>query len=327
MSEDSDYTPSSWSRDHSFDNARRDYQQHRQTSHQEAEKNKTTHKDLVPETIQVSAEYLLAFMQDLTGSMGEWPGTFFSKCPYLEYEAKVYLGSNLQFLFTAIEDAGYDKYPAQITQPAQGAEIKDSLTKLVHERGCGGGNGRESHELLALYFARKVFMPNLKHKPILILLTDEAPYKEVRKDWVKKYLNIDIRANIETKKIFEELKRKFNVYLIKKPYQHSMVDAMTATDRRIYEEWVDLLGEEKIALLADSNRAVDIVFAILACETDRVEYCIKEFEQRQGQDSDYAEKRRIFDIATRPLFAPFLNKGKSVSRKEEPHGKKMKKLL
>jgi len=326
MSEDSDYTPSSWSSSYDFSDSRDYYDSHRDTSYTEAKEDDTQTEDLIPESIQIDAESLLVIVSDLTGSMGKWPTTFFSKFPYLDYETKVYLGKNTQFLFAATEDAAYDYYPVQITEPTEGEDIGSQLKKLVHEHKAGGGNGRESYELLALYMARKVFMPNLKGKPILVFFADEAPYKKVNRTWAKEYLDINLNSDKDTEKIFEELKSKFSVYLVKKPYEHSRVDAMTAEDRRIYEEWVSLLGEDKILLLGDENRAVDVVFAILAKETDRIEYCIEEFDQRQGQDDDYEEKKRMFDIATRFIFAEYFEE-KKVVKEENVQGKKMKKLV
>lgn len=280
MAEYSDYSPGAWE-GHDFKSARRDYDVHVDRSYGDAKSKGVDPSSLVPDSITTQSSAPLIVVVDVTGSMGEWPAVMFSKLPYLEYEAKEYLGEDMEICWAAIGDANTtDDYPLQVRPFTKGTDLKDELEKLVIEGG-GGGQGKETYELAALFFARNFSMPNAIRRPVIIFIGDEKPWPDVSVTHAKKWSRVDLEKTLLTKSIFEELKSRFSVYVIRKPYEQSSGDSMSSSDKEIRRTWSELLGEDHIADLPIADRVVDVIFGILAKETERVEYFKEEIEHRQ----------------------------------------------
>lgn len=165
--ESHDYTPAPWSKD-TFKSARSAYDKHVGRSYDDAKSKGIASGSLVPKTIKTDSTAPILIFIDVTGSMGDWPATIFSKLGYLDHEARFYFGDDYQIAFGAIGDCFSDQYPLQVQPFASGAELKKVLTKLVIE-GNGGGSSQESYDLGALYAARNCEMPNAT-KPLLVFI-------------------------------------------------------------------------------------------------------------------------------------------------------------
>lgn len=273
MAETADYNPGDW-KGYDFDAARKTYDVHVNRSYTNAVADKKRVADLVPASISTESPEPLVILCDVTGSMGDWPATIFSKLPYLDLEAKEYLGPDMEISFAAVGDANTDSYPIQIRPFKKGKDLEVQLKELVVEGG-GGGQNRESYELTALYYARNAEMPNAK-RPIMIIIGDEDFYPFIRKDICKMaHVNIE-DTELDTKEVFEELTEKYSVYLVRKPY--------TYDDKKIEKNWADLIGQERIATLPSADRIVDVIFGILAKEKNKISYFKKEIEDRQRKD-------------------------------------------
>lgn len=276
MAEDADYTPGAWT-GHSFADAKRFYADHAGRDYRDAAAKvadgtlKAT--DLVPARIATESLSPLVIACDVTGSFGTWPQVIFSKLPYLDLEGKEYLGADMEISFCAVGDTTSDNFPLQVQRFGSGPPLKDNLSALKIEGG-GGGGSCESYEIAALYYARNVDMPNAV-KPVLVFIADEAPYAVVTRTAAKS-AKVDLERDIGVDQVFAELKARFSVYLVHKPY--------TVGNTRA--EWVRLLGEDRIADLQDPERVVDVIFGLLARETGRVDYFRKEIEARQGGATD-----------------------------------------
>lgn len=274
MSETSDYTPGDWA-GYDFDAARKVYDVHVGRSYNDAVVDNKRASDLVPLSITTESPAPLTILIDVTGSMGTWPATMFSKLPYMDNECREYLGQDMEISFAAVGDAHSDSYPIQIRPFAKGRDLETELKELVVEGG-GGGQSSESYELTALYYARNVKMPNAT-RPILILIGDESYYSTISKIHAKlAHVTLE-EYSINTKDVFKELQEKYSVYLIRKPYDNG-------GDAAIRAKWVDLIGEERIATLPSADRVVDVIFGILAQEKNMVNYFKKEIEDRQRKD-------------------------------------------
>ena len=92
-----------------------------------------------------------------------------------------------------------------------------------------------------------------------------------------------IQSRIPTEQVFEELKSKYSVYLILKPYNNSAGDG-NVENKAVRKQWLKYLDEEHIAPLGDPDRVVDVIFGILAKETGKIDYFKKEIEERQEKD-------------------------------------------
>jgi hypothetical protein len=315
MSETADYSPGDW-KGYDFNDARAAYDRHVGRSYSVAKSDNKRVADLVPEKITTESEAPLVILIDVTGSMGDWPATMFSKLPYMDNECKEYLGEDMEISFAAVGDVNSDQYPIQIRPFAKGRDMEQQLQELVIE-GNGGGQARESYEVTALYYAHNAEMPNAV-RPIMIIIGDEGFYSTISAAHAK-LANVKMASAVETVDVFEDLSRKFSIYLIRKPYSHYSGD-----DDHIQRQWEELLGKEHVAILPAADRVVDVIFGILAKERDMLDYFKKEIEDRQRPDQVETVYRSLETVHSLP--AKTGSKGKSVMHKGLK-GKRTKKLL
>lgn len=335
MSESGDYDPGPW-KGHDFGTARKAYDVHAGRSYDDAVNKGKTNADLIAPKLTTDSPSPLIVFFDVTGSMGEWPAVICSKLPYLDIEGKEYLGKKMAICFGAFGDANSDTYPLQGRPFATGLELKERLKELVVE-GNGGGQLHETSELAALYCARNIETPKAVHKPILVLITDEKPYDYVTKDQAQRYAHVRLEGSrLDTSKIFDEIKDKYACYLLLKPYDAGRGDSMSANSKAVYETWLEHFDAEHIALLPDPNRVVDVIFGILAKETNRVAYFRGEIEDRQKPeqvDTAYKALKTIHalpaatDDGTDDDGKKGGHTGKSIMRTTGKGGKKTKPLL
>ncbi|HSI20947.1 MAG TPA: hypothetical protein VLA04_04615 [Verrucomicrobiae bacterium] len=279
MPEGGDYDRGPWD-GHDFDAARKVYKTHAGRSYGAALKANVSHADLLPPVLRTMSRSPLVIWTDVTGSMGKWPETIFSKLPYLDHECRVYLGDDTEICFGATGDAPCgDHYPIQAQPFAKGTELAERLKGLVIEGG-GGDTDQESYELAALYLARNVEMPNAS-RPVLIIIGDEGFYEVIDPKVADSVCHVKIQKRLMAKDVFAELMLKYSVYLIRKPYGSSGDNGPSAEDRQIHRQWADVLTEDRICMLPNADRVVDVIFGILAKETSRYPDFQKEIEGRQ----------------------------------------------
>ncbi len=282
MAESADYDPGPWA-GHNFASARSAYDASAGRSYAQAVSAGRTASDLVPVEISTDSAHPLLIRCDVTGSMSGWPGTIFSKLPYLDHEVRTeYLGEDAQISFGAISDTG-DNYPLQIQPFTIGTDMKDSLQKLVVTNG-GSGPGMycEAYGVAALYDLRNVHMPNAVIRPILIIIGDEMPYHLVGTNDAKQ-AKVTLEKGLSADQIFAELTEAYSVYLVQKPYGSESLtkDRLSGVTSQVHEKWESILGPGRIALLGAPDRVVDVIFGILAEEAGRRDYFQKEIEARQ----------------------------------------------
>jgi hypothetical protein len=278
MSEGGDYeTSSSYIPNHDFASARRTYDAHAGRSYDNARSSGKTISDLLPDWLESKAKKLLALLCDNTGSMMDTPGIFVSKGPYLIHEARTeYLGPDVEVSVGAFGDVpNQETYPAQARPFAKGQNLKTRFEELVME-GKGGGTKHENSELLALYYARRVKMPNAEN-PVIVIITDEMPYESVSPESAE-IVHVKLKQEISTAEIFEELKKKYSVYVILQAYNGGGEPDITA---RVRKTWLKYVDEEHIASMPDATRVVDVIFGILAKESNKIDYFREEIEERQ----------------------------------------------
>ena len=334
MSESGDYSPGPW-KGHDFKSARATYDAYVGRSYGDAVRAGKATKDLIPDSIATDSTAPVIIVIDQTGSMGDWPATIFSKLPYLENEGKEYLGDDFEICFMAIGDAycSNEKYPLQVRPFAKGLVLKDRLKELVIEGG-GGGQTSETYELAGLYALRNVNIPKAI-KPLLIFIGDESAYDQIPTDLAKNLVGVDLEKTMPTSALFEKLKQKYSVYLIRKPYSaSSAVNTLSEDDRKITAKWEKLVGEDHIAQLPQAERVVDVLFGIFAKETGRVSYFEEELEDRQLKDDGGAKKVDMVYKSLKTIHkltggtpSPSKHTGKSVMKKPAKSGKTMKPLV
>ena len=136
-------------------------------------------------------------------------------------------------------------------------------------------------------------------KPIFVLITDEMPYDYVSREMAAA-VHVNLAQQISTAEIFEELKAKYAVYIILKPYGEYGDPAITA---RVRKTWLELVDEGHIANMEEPERVVDIIFGILAMEADRNDYFEKELRGRQTKAQVTTVMRSLKTIHARSAKA------------------------
>jgi hypothetical protein len=199
---------------------------------------------------------------DVTGSMQTWPAEIFDRLPLL-YQTLSQYRPELEIAFAAIGDATCDRHPLQLTDFAKGIALEDRL-KALYGEGGGGGGARESYELFGAAMLHKVDAPAAREKPILILYGDEGFYPEVDPRQARHYLGLPEKAR-PARKVWRRVVEKFDLYHLRKRY------GTAEQDRRVREQWVAAIGEERIVELSDPLRAVDYALGLIARKWGRFE--------------------------------------------------------
>ena len=280
MSESGDYDPGPW-KGYDFNSARTSYDAHVGRSYTAAVAKKVPKKAVMVASLKTNSRNPLVVVCDVTGSMGDWPAVIFSKLPYLDIEAKTYLGDDCEICFSAVGDVFSDQYPLQITEFGKGKVLEENLKKFIIEKN-GGSQYKESYDMPALYFTRNVEMPNAI-RPVLIFIGDEGLYNFVDQQHAKDLCGVDVKLNdLTIEKLFFELQQRYSVYLIRKHYgSRSATNKQSDLDQQIEAQWAKLIGDDHIALLPSADRVVDVIFGILAAETGKEDYFKKEITDRQ----------------------------------------------
>ncbi len=337
MSESSDYSPGQWA-GHNFTAARQQYDKDAGRGAAKAAANNVKQSDLVPDTLTSTSTHPVRIDIDFTGSMGGWPGVIVGKLPYLDHEMRTeYLSEEAEVSFGAFCDTA-DTYTLQIQPFTKGTEMKTSLENLLHVGGGGGSDHMcEAHGVPALYSARNVQMPNAIIKPIYIFITDEMPHHSVVKSSAKNFAKVDIERAMSREEIFEELMEMYSVYVVLKPYGYGTLDKdhMDSDTTTVYNCWKQLIGSDRIALLPDADRVVDVIFGILAKEVGREDYFKKELTGRQTKkqvDTVYKSLQTVHALpkstgGNSPKTSKLLGKGKSTLHKPTGGGKKSGNLV
>lgn len=283
--ETSDYDPGDW-KGYDFKSARAHYDVHVGRSYADAVSKSVDVNTLVPESIKTNSTSPLVICCDVTGSMGTFPATIFSKLPYLDLEGKEYLGDDMEICFAAVGDVFSDKYPLQVREFTTGTKMKEELESLIIEKG-GGGQYMESYDIAAHYFANNCEMPKAVN-PLFIFIGDEGLYDFLDMEAAGTWSKSKPQSRMDVKQVINDLKKKFTVYLIRKPYGTTVTSTneMSGLDLKIQTQWEELLGADHVCILPDANRAVDVIFGILARETNRIDYFRDELKDRQGKDKD-----------------------------------------
>jgi hypothetical protein len=252
--------------------------------------------------------------------MGDWPATIFSKLPYLDNEAKEYLGDDYEICFGAIGDANCscEQFPLQLRPFAKGLDLEKRVKELVIEGG-GGGTCQESYELGG-YAALECVKTPKAIKPYLIFVGDEKCYDYVDQDHIERLLGIKMEKRMTTEELFKRLTAKYDVYLIRKSYGTAGGNDMSDDDKKITAHWAKFIGNDHICNLPRAERVVDVIFGIWAKITGRIAYFENELEDRQLADKDGDAKvdlvyKSLATIHHTPAGDGKVHTGKSIMRK------------
>jgi hypothetical protein len=95
---------------------------------------------------------------------------------------------------------------------------------------------------------------------------------------------------LKSSKIFQDLRKKFEVFLIHKPLDYHGSDDKE-WDARIVAQWQEAIGKERVIPLPDPNGVVDAILGILSAEiySDVDQYDV----DMKNRDQDPSRRKMI----------------------------------
>lgn len=226
------------------------------------------------------AEFPIVIAVDVTGSMRTLPQLIFDKLCILYNEALFFIPDELrdsfEISFTAVGDAYTDGWPLQVTDFGKGFEL-DRNIKSLYPEGGGGGQARETYELTAYYYLKHCEMPNAlkRPRPMFIYIGDEGFYSKVNRSQIISQIGDNPKTDLISTEVFDELKKKFDVYILRIKYQNS------DDEKEIHKMWQDVLGRERVIMLRTPQRVVDTILGLIAANVDRFDGFKERIEVRQ----------------------------------------------
>lgn len=218
--------------------------------------------DAHPESLSIMVPF------DHTGSMGNIPIVLQKKLNklmglltsngYVKYP---------QIMFGAIGDANFDKAPIQVGQFESGIEMDDDLGKLLLEGG-GGHYGEESYELMIYFAARHTQIDCFEkrgQKGYLFLIGDEEPYPKVFASHVRNIFGDELGQDIPIEKIVAEAREKYNIFFI------VPTAASGGQNKKIYNRWVNLLGQEYVLQLNDPGAVCEAIAMVIGLHEGKID--------------------------------------------------------
>ena len=206
---------------------------------------------------------------DVTGSMGTaCKRTAEALGPIVMNLLEKYKDQDIEFLIMGIGDVEYDNRPIQASQFESDVRISKATDKIYMEHG-GGGNMYESYTA-AWYFGSRMTkldcFDKQGKKGIIITMGDEPLNPTLARRGLNESVGSTEQADIETKPLFEEASKKFDIYHI------AVKDRATA-----YDHYEHLIQKSFGEILGD-NLKVSTIDEL----PDTIEKCIGQSIQNRG---------------------------------------------
>jgi hypothetical protein len=276
-----------------------------------------------------TAENPLVYDFDETGSMDVLPKIIYDKWPGIvgQVVARGYL-PDPEMSITATGDIRSDDSPLQMCDFSPLRNL-DKWLKRVHFEGNGGGQGSESYEMTAYYYANFCDMPKATN-PIYLITGDEACVEKIYAGDLQEHFGTKgfEHADTTATEVFASLLKKFNgnVFRIQRRYQGESKEGWN--QQKIVAQWEKLIGKERIIHLPEDLAIGDItlgVYAIISGARTLKQY-LEDMHTRPldlGKDVTYEpqspERIRQVEAALQPLatFKPVSAK-KTISSASAP---------
>lgn len=199
----------------------------------------------------------IAFVLDVTGSMGEIPVHIAKKELPTFMQRVMELGvQDPQILFMAVGDATCDQSPLQVGQFESAAKEMDDCLTAVHIEKGGGGQGTESYELGAYTLARHTAIDCFEKrgkKGYAIFTGDERPYDMVNPTEVYGLFGEHVEG-MPVEAAFKELQDRYHVIFL-------VPD--TGNGKSVMPTWRHLLGDHAIQMKGHDHTC-DIAAGVIA---------------------------------------------------------------
>ena len=193
---------------------------------------------------------------DVTGSMG-------SACKETAEALGVIITNlykkfdDIEFCVMGIGDLDYDHAPIQMGQFESDVRIAKDLDKIYMEHG-GGGNAFESYTAawyMGLKRTKLDAFDKQGRKGIIITMGDEPLNPYLPKHELNTYAGASEQGDVETKALYEEAKKKFDIFHIA---VDSPDDCYSNYAERIKDSFGNLLGQNfMVSTINDLAKAIE----------------------------------------------------------------------
>ena len=223
---------------------------------------------------------------DETGSMDTAPKIFFDKAPLFSGQIITLklLDDPMISLAAHGDIVGGEVAPLQFCDFVRIPEIDEWLTRLYLE-GHGGGQSRESYELVAYFYAYRCEMPKAKN-PFFFFYGDEDYRDVLNRQDVKSRFGVDVEADLSATDVFAQLKKNFkgNVFFVRRS---CTAGYGAQRDAEILLRWQALLGRDHVLPLSEDRAITDVFLGILALMNGKMtldQYCTSMRERGQTKE-------------------------------------------
>jgi hypothetical protein len=224
----------------------------------------------------------IVFALDVTGSMCEWPQIIYDKMPMFfgQINMNKYL-SDIKISFCAISDYS-DEITLQVTQFSNSHEIDERISLLYLGGGMGPLIRHEAYECAGFFYSYMADIDNCQ-LPFYFLTCDEDYYLDVEKYRIKKKLGKDLDHDVlKGRKVFSDLMKKYNLFIIKKPYNDKIEEGEL-------DQWTKTVGKNRIFTLDNPKACMDVILGAIALTNGRSLEEYKEDMKKRGQTNQRIE--------------------------------------
>lgn len=193
---------------------------------------------------------------DVTGSMGE-------ACKETVDALGVIMTNlykkfkDIEFCIMGIGDLAYDRAPIQMSQFESDIRIAESLDKIWREGG-GGGNSFESYTAawyMGLHRTKLDCFDKQGRKGIIITMGDEPLNPYLPKDELEDAIKCSLQGHVETKDLYQQAIRKFDIFHIAIDSLHS---SYVCHAKEIQETFGELLGSRlRVSTIQDLAKTIE----------------------------------------------------------------------
>ena len=233
------------------------------------------HVDLSPKVLKSEAAAVLVVAMDVTGSLSTWTKELFNRLPLLYQD----LGDDIEILFIAFGDVKY-RDPIQVSRFGRG-QVLETYLNAFDKNMTGGGNEVESAEVVAYYLDKYVDTSSARNC-YTYFVTDEGILPTVSPNLTNEVCGHlgTMTETVPTKSVMDRLLLKGFVFGV---LANTNSYGAYTYENSFKPQWTDVLSSpERLLLLDDSRRLVDVMLGVVAKVTNQYAKFTQDLASRQG---------------------------------------------
>lgn len=204
---------------------------------------------------------------DVTASMAHWPAEIFDRLPLLFNTLSQY-DPELALSFSAIGDVAAFQWPLQASSFGTGFDLERVLKGIYPEgRDKGSIDNPESYGMFARWVNTHVSAAAAPTqdpgRPFCIIFGDITMHASHGANDVARILGEDVQEDIDCIAEFREVAQRWDTWFLRtaRCWEPEATDA----------QWGEAIGRDRIVVIEEDQRAVDVAMALVAKKWGRLE--------------------------------------------------------